>query len=389
VKGVRARAACVGAVVVGVSLAAAGPAASAPTALQVAASGAPQRVHGSDGREHIEYDLVITNAFTAEVTLTSLVVRGGGKELLALSGDALAAITKPLGIGGPTASIPTSSTAVALVDVVLPRSAGRTVPPRLRHRITYTFPLGAPSEAIIGSKTIRGPTLRVDRRVPIEVAPPLRGAGWLSANACCDPSLEHRLLLFPANGSYVTPEMFAIDYIRLVDGRFYKGDGTQNSDWFGYGAPIRAVAGGRVVSVRDGMPEVPPFTTLADNPTVTRPSQFGGNGVMAKIRPGVFAFYGHMQTDSVQVEAGQRVRTGQKLGVLGNSGNTSGPHLHFTINEGPGALTYAGLPYEIDRYRVEGTAAPGAAAGELVVTGEPHRERSSYPLATSVSDYSR
>ena len=33
--------------------------------------------------------------------------------------------------------------------------------------------------------------------------------------------------------------------------------------------------------------------------------------------------------------------------------------------------------------------APGAAAGELVVTGEPQRERGSYPLATSVSDYSR
>ncbi len=72
-----------------------------------------------------------------------------------------------------------------------------------------------------------------------------------------------------------------------------------------------------------------------------------------------------------------------------DSGNTAGPHLHFTINEGPGALTYAGLPYEIDRYRLEGTAAPGAAAGELVVTGEPQRERGSYPLATSVSDYSR
>ena len=44
----------------------------------MAAPGAPQRVHGSDGREHIEYDLVITNPFTAEVTLTSLVV--GGEE---------------------------------------------------------------------------------------------------------------------------------------------------------------------------------------------------------------------------------------------------------------------------------------------------------------------
>ena len=55
----------------------------------------------------------------------------------------------------------------------------------------------------------------------------------------------------------------------------------------------------------------------------------------------------------------------------------------------PGTLTYAGLPYEIDRYRLEGAAAPGAAAGELVVTGEPQRERGSYPLATSVRDYSR
>ena len=196
-------------------------------------------------------------------------------------------------------------------------------------------------------------------------------------------------MLFPANGSYVTPEILAIDYIRLVDGRFFTGDGTQNRDWFGYGAPIRAVAAGRVVSLRDGMPEVPPFITLADNPTVTRPSEFGGNGVVVKIRPGVFALYAHMQPDSVQVEVGQRVRTGQTLGLLGNSGNTAGPHLHFTINEGQGTLTYAGLPHEIDRYRLAGTAAPGAAPGELVVTGEPQRERGSYPLATSVSDYSR
>jgi hypothetical protein len=372
------------------SLGSADPAASQITALQVAAIDAPQRVHGSDGREHIDYDLVITNSFTAEVTLTSLVVRSGGKRLFTLTDDALAGHTLPFGGGAPTRSIPASSTVVTFVDVVLPRSAGRAVPKRLSYRIDYTFPPEAPVAAIIGSRTIDAPKLRVDRRAPIEVAPPLRGGGWLSANGCCDdPSLNHRSTILSANGTYVAPETFAVDYIRLFNGRFFEGDGARNTDWFGHGAPIRAVAGGRVVSAVNERPEVPPGEGVAGNPTVTKPSDFGGNGVVVKIRPGVFAHYYHMVTGSVRVEAGQRVRAGRKLGLLGNSGNTSGPHLHFGINNGRNPLTSDSLPFEIDRFRFEGTAAPGAAPGELIVTGTPHDERRSHPLATSVSDYSR
>jgi murein DD-endopeptidase MepM/ murein hydrolase activator NlpD len=382
-------AACLFAVIAAASLGTPDPAASNTTALEVTAISAPQRVHGSDGREHIDYDLVITNSFTAEVTLTSLVVRGGGKELLTLSGDALAAAIRPFGIGGPTASIPASSSVVAYVDIVLPRSAGRTVPKRIRNRITYTVPAGAPVEAIIGSRTVNGPDLRVDRRAPIVVAPPLRGGGWLSANACCDPSLNHRSTILSANGTYVAPETFAVDYIRLVNGRFYGGDGTQNTDWYGYGAPIRAVASGRVVSVVNDRPEVPPFVETADNPTVTEPSHFGGNGVVVKIRPGEFAHYYHLQPGSVRVRGGQRVRTGQKLGLFGNSGNTQGAHLHFGITDGPHPLTSDSLPFEIDRFRFEGTAAAGPTPGELTLTGKPHDEHRSHPLATSVSDYSR
>ena len=152
-------------------------AASQTTALQVTTTGTPQRVHGTDGREHIEFNLVITNSFTAEVTLTSLTVRGNGEELLTLSGDALAEFTHPIGTGPPTTSIPSSSTVATLVDVVLPRSAGRTAPKQVSSRIAYTFPPGSPLEAIIGDKVVRGPALHVDRRAPIEIAPPLRGAG--------------------------------------------------------------------------------------------------------------------------------------------------------------------------------------------------------------------
>ncbi len=49
---------------------------------------------------------------------------------------------------------------------------------------------------------------------------------------------------------------------------------------------------------------------------------------------GRYAAYLHMQTGSVRVKIGQRLRTGQIIGRLGNSGNTTGPHLHFGIQDG-------------------------------------------------------
>ena len=362
------------------------PAASRPAVLAVSASGAPQSVHGTDGREHIEYDLLVTNSFSTEVAPTSLIVRGGGRTLLALSGDALANATHFLGGGGPTATIPASSTAVMFVDVVMPRAAGRTVPRRLANRISFALPPGT-SAPIVGSTTVHAPVLRVPPPEPIEIAPPLRGAGWVSANACCDPLLEHRSFVFPSNGTFVTSEMFAVDYIRLSDGRFYEGDGTANTAWFGYGAPVRAAAAGKVVVAVGDREEIPPFGE--PNPTVHAPSQFPGNNVVVRMRRGVFAHYAHLQPGSIPVQVGDRVRAGQRVGLLGNSGNTSGPHLHFAIADGRHTLSSSSLPFEIDHFRLEGTAENGPLPGELVLSGKPRELRRAHPLAQSVSDYSR
>jgi hypothetical protein len=56
------------------------------SALRVEVAGPPQRVQGSDGREHIEYDLLVTNAFTADARLEALEVRSHGTKLLSLTG---------------------------------------------------------------------------------------------------------------------------------------------------------------------------------------------------------------------------------------------------------------------------------------------------------------
>ena len=69
---------------------------------------------------------------------------------------------------------------------------------------------------------------------------------------------------------------------------------------------------------------------------------------------GRFAFYAHLQPGSVRVKVGDTVKTGQVLGLLGNSGNSDAPHLHFHIMDGPRPLSSNGLPYRFSSFTSKG-----------------------------------
>ena len=88
------------------------------TALHVETSNRPYAVFGSDGREHAEYDLVLTNAFTGAATLSAVSVRADGKPALTLAGDGLVAATHTLLTSDATATIAPASTAFTQVDLV-------------------------------------------------------------------------------------------------------------------------------------------------------------------------------------------------------------------------------------------------------------------------------
>jgi hypothetical protein len=106
------------------------PAAAQVTPLLVSATNAPLRVLGSDGLEHLEYDLVFTNVFSAPVTLTAIQVFGpDGSELFRLDGDPLVARTMPLFSGEPSAVVPVSGTVATSMD--LPAERTRDVCHRL------------------------------------------------------------------------------------------------------------------------------------------------------------------------------------------------------------------------------------------------------------------
>jgi hypothetical protein len=367
--------------------------AAQPTALLVSATNAPLRVLGSDGLEHLEYDLIISNTFTAPVTLTSVeVIAPDGRALLRLEGDALAAIIQPVFFNGesPGPEIPVGGVVATVIDLLLPPAE---VPTRISHRITYQLPADARGLTLFASREVLAPELTVDPRAPLVIAPPLRGAGWFNANSCCEAGSPHRAFRMPVDGThYAKFELFAIDWIRMEDGHLFTGDGTQSEQWFAYGAEVVAVADGTVVAVRDDMPDETPNQPPV---AVRHPGDYGGNNVVVQVQPNVWAFYEHLQPGSITVRVGERVTTGQRLGRLGNSGNSTAPHLHFQLSDGPDLVTANSLPFVFDRYTLAGTAEaetvvpaftePGAPP--LTVQGPPQAQSATYPLTLTVQDF--
>ena len=87
---------------------------------------------------------------------------------------------------------------------------------------------------------------------------------------------------------------------------------------------------------------------------------------------GRFAFYAHLQPGERQGEGGRHREAGQVLGLLGNSGNSDAPHLHFHIMDGPRPLSSNGLPYRFSSFTSEGTLTNLAeiSAGQKAVVSD-------------------
>jgi hypothetical protein len=231
-------------------LACAAPPTPAPP-IAVSAPRPPLSVAGSDGLQHVEYDLVVTNTAATPATLTAVdVLTTDGHLLLRLDGPALVAATQPLDGMSPTAEIAGSTAVAVVVDLQL---AADQVAEQLTHRIGYAL-----ADAGNGHE-VSGPVLAVDRRSAVMVVAPLSGPGWLSANSCCDAFTTHRAgRTTLGDGRFAKSETFAVDWIQLHGDQPFTDNGSSPQQWFGHGADVVAAADGTVVAVRDGLPEQPP-----------------------------------------------------------------------------------------------------------------------------------
>ena len=314
----------------------------------------PSPVRGTDGRLHIAYELVLTGATPFAVDVEQVEVRDAKtrRVLLSLGGNALSSRMNPVGgapagvTPSPTTLIGPSGSAVVWLDVRMRRKA--RLPRVLEHRIVSSTrpPPGEQSvrfAGLVGRVPLRS-------RPPVKLGPPVRRGIWGAGEGCCDNDTHHRRGLLVVDGNQVVPQRFAIDWMRL-DGqhRAWVGDPRRLSSYLSYGQPLIAAAAGKVVTVRRGFPDQPP----PDNPTPPPFADLPGNQVTLRVGRGIYLLYAHMKPGSVRVRVGQRVRRGQVLGRLGNSGNSATPHVHLQVQT-TRSFVSDGLPFVFRHFRFLG-----------------------------------
>jgi hypothetical protein len=322
---------------------------------------APIPFAGSDGRTHLVYELAATNFTSGETTIEQLDVLDAdtGDVVDTLDTEEVAGRLQPAGLRDAADTLDPSMTALVFLHVTFAKAD--EVPDQLVHRVSVKAAAAPPDQQQITEKV--GPT-EVDRRNAVVVGPPLRGSNYLAADSCCDATLHTRAAL-PIDGRIWLAQRYAVDYEQLdADNRIYSGE-KEVDNYTIYGQEAIAVADATVVKVVDGVPEQEPGVF----PEGISPDEADGNSVILDLGGGNFALYGHFQPGSVRVKEGERVKRGDVLALVGSSGNSLAPHLHFHVMSTPLALASNGLPYEVDSFTVTGRSAGTEAFDEAEQEG--------------------
>jgi hypothetical protein len=300
----------------------------------------------ADGKTHLVYELHITNLSATECGLVRIEAAGAGdtRVISAVEGPDLVASTiqpAPRVVGAKALQIGPGLRAVVFMWVTM--SGGAAVPESLTHRIRFVQGTGHFEMAT--------QPVRVGRDVPV-IGPPLSGGEWVALNGPGNDS-GHRRAMIKIDGHAWIAQRFAIDWVRFRDnGETSKGDKKDNKNYLAYGSDVLAVADAVVATIKDGIPENVPGETSRAVPMTLE--TLGGNHIILDLGGGHFAFYAHLQPGSLRVKVGDRVTRGQVLALVGNSGNSTEPHLHFHVSDRNSPLASEGLPYALDAFEVQG-----------------------------------
>lgn len=160
----------------------------------------------------------------------------------------------------------------------------------------------------------------------IPLALPFRGK-WSVGWGGDTPAVNYHVHAAAPEGTPWSQRRAADFLVKGDDGTTHKGNGKLNTDYYAYGKEVLAVADGEVTTVIDGVPE--------NEPGVKNRSYVGGNLVFVKHTPSLYSVYAHLIPGKIRVKMGSKVKKGEVLGLCGNSGNATEPHLHFQLEDGP------------------------------------------------------
>jgi hypothetical protein len=295
------------------------------------------------------YELHVTNFDTVPLTLKRVEIfaaQASSEPLTTFENDKLSAAMTRIG-----AAMNMSNSSIGAEDARMIDPGGRnivflwielpvndTVPTTLRHRMIFSsMPKGTAkaSDAMIE-----------DFPVPVSqdsfpiLSPPFNGGVWLAGDGPANNS-NHRRSIFAIDGRVYSPERFAVDWVKVGPNGDSRHDGTaKNENWWGWGEPVLAVAEGEITESVDEFPDntpqvIPPVTL--DN--------IAGNHIVLQIAQNRFVTYAHLQRGSIKVRRGDRVHRGDVIALLGNSGNTTGAHLHLQVTDRNSVLQSEGVPF--------------------------------------------
>ncbi len=236
---------------------------------------------------------------------------------------------------------------------------------------------GLAAPVLLALSLVRPP--RLDDPEPRWVGAPVAGR-WVALNSPADK--------VPSHGVRAYGQTYAIDILHPASptgpASLGWGLGLREARTFScFGEPVYAVERGTVVAAfgrlrdqrsRTSWPSIL-WMMLVESflRELAGPRFVLGNHVVVDHGDGTFAAYAHLRQGSLQVAVGDHVEVGEQVAEVGNTGNTTEPHLHIQLMDRASVTAAAGLPFrwrgvdiegdEVDRTRVSGEVAASVTAG--------------------------
>jgi murein DD-endopeptidase MepM/ murein hydrolase activator NlpD len=345
-----------------------------PLVAQVTARGARVEVSSpaspipvlANGRRVLAYELRVTNFGMGPLVFRQIEIFAGtqGRRIADYRDDTLTQLIQPVGVNMRGMAMGDSAMGssgrrldpgqMSIVFLWLSFPPESLVPGTLRHRLVFDIVDTADqrrdggTQAAVDSAMV--PVLR-SAIAPL-IRAPLDSGEWLVGDGPSNAS-SHRRSLNAVGGKTWSSERFAIDWNMIgPNGNIYHGDEHRNQSYWAFGQPVVAVAAGEVVMAVDSIADHDPHGPI---PPVTL-ANLAGNFVILRIAPHRFVSYAHLQRGSVRVRPGQRVVRGAVIGLLGNTGQSTAPHLHFQVTDGPSFLGAQGVPFRLEAFEFLATA---------------------------------
>jgi hypothetical protein len=142
-------------------------------------------------------------------------------------------------------------------------------------------------------------------------------------------------------------QRYAYDIGIIIDGSSFSGDKNKNENHYSFGKRLNAPGYGKIIALENNIEDN--YTSGIVNSSIDE-NTIAGNYIIIDHLNGEYSMLAHFKKGTVIVSVGDTVIQGQEVGKAGNSGNSSGPHLHYQLQNTPELLDGLGLPAQFKNY---------------------------------------